>query len=55
MLGDATLQTQDKGATYRLKFEQGESHSTYLNHLYQEFERWSLSNPAKKVKMQTTA
>lgn len=45
LLGDANLQTQDKGITYRLRFEQGKDHAVYVAHLFNEFFYWSLSEP----------
>ena len=33
MLGDASLQTQDNGKTYRMKFEVGEKNLAYLQHI----------------------
>jgi hypothetical protein len=34
MLGDASLQTQNGGKTYRMKFEWGEKSKIYLDHVY---------------------
>ena len=34
MLGDACLQTQNQGKTYRMKFEQGAVHVEYIEHFY---------------------
>ena len=48
LLGDASLETQNKGRTYRLKLEQSERHSEYLMHLYQLFKEWCLSPPHKR-------
>jgi len=45
LLGDASLQTQDNGQTYRLKFEQSDKHKQYLFHLYKVFQIWVLSPP----------
>lgn len=45
LLGDATLETQNGGRTYRLKIEQSQNHSHYANHLYQAFQAWVLSPP----------
>lgn len=33
LLGDAHLETQDQGQTYRLKFAQSVAHKPYLDHL----------------------
>ena len=46
LLGDASLQTQDHGKTYRLKFSQSEkNHRDYLFHLHEIFDNWVLSPP----------
>ena len=45
MLGDVSLQTQNKGKTYRMKFEQGNTHVDYINHLYSKFSEWCLREP----------
>lgn len=45
MLGDASLQTQDKGRTFRLKFQGSVKHSEYSKNLYKEFEDFCLSQP----------
>lgn len=46
LLGDASLQTQDKGATYRLKFQGSTKHQKYGEALYEEFQEFCLSEPA---------
>lgn len=33
LLGDAYLQTQNKGQTFRLRFEQSFKHKLYIDHL----------------------
>lgn len=45
MLDDASLQTQNNGKTYRMKFEQGNAHVDYINHLYSKFSEWCLTKP----------
>jgi len=46
LLGDASIQTQDGGKTYRLKFQQSENlHRDYLMSLHREFDDWVLSPP----------
>jgi hypothetical protein len=50
MLGDASLQTQNKGKTYRLKFEWGNSNKAYVDHVYALFDEWVLSIPHKKTR-----
>lgn len=51
LLGDAHLETQNKGRTYRLKLEQSERHQAYLNHLYDLFRAWVLTPPQRKLVM----
>ena len=34
LLGDACLETQNAGRSYRLKIEQGIAHAAYVQHLY---------------------
>lgn len=46
LLGDASLQTQDGGKTFRLKYSQSEKkHRDYLFHLHQVWSDWVLSPP----------
>jgi len=40
LLGDAHLETQNKGRTYRLKVEHSVSQKEYLKWMYKEFEDW---------------
>lgn len=49
MLGDASLQTQNGGKTYRMKFEWGEKSKRYLDHVYSLFGEWVSSEPHKKT------
>jgi len=51
MLGDGSLNTQNKGKTYRLKFEWGDKNKTYLTHVYHLFDEWVLSTPHKKTRI----
>jgi hypothetical protein len=51
MLGDASLQTQNKGKNYRLKFEWSDKSKAYLDHVYNLFDEWVLSPPHKKTRM----
>jgi len=37
MLGDASLQTQNNGKTYRMKFEWGDKNKAYIDHVYALF------------------
>jgi hypothetical protein len=48
MLGDASLQTQNKGKTYRMKFEWSDKNKPYLDHVHRLFDEWVLSEPHKK-------
>lgn len=48
MLGDASLQSQNKGKTYRLKFEWGDKNKKYALHVHKLFDEWVLSEPHKK-------
>ena len=45
LLGDASLQTESKGKTYRLRITQSEEHKEYLFHLYQMFKNLTDSPP----------
>ena len=47
LLGDASLQTESKGNTYRLRICQGEEHKEYLFHLYNLFKNLTSSPPIK--------
>lgn len=51
MLGDASIQTQNKGKSYRIKFEWGEKNKAYLDHVYNVFDEWVLSVPHKKTRI----
>lgn len=44
MLGDASIQSQDGGKTYRMKFEWGDRNKAYLDHVYKLFNEWVLSD-----------
>jgi len=49
LLGDACLETSNRGHTYRLKIEQSETHREYVYHLYELFKEWVLTPPQEKV------
>jgi hypothetical protein len=51
MLGDASLQTQNKGKTYRMKFEWGYKNKPYLDHVYSLFDKWVLAKPHLKTRV----
>jgi hypothetical protein len=51
LLGDACLETQNGGATYRLKIEQCAAHERYVQSLYELFRAWVLTPPrARRVR-----
>jgi hypothetical protein len=50
MLGDASLQGQKNGKTFRLKFEWSDKNKAYVDHVYTIFDQWVLSSPHKKVR-----
>jgi hypothetical protein len=50
LLGDAHLETQNQGRTYRLKIEQSLKHRDYVQHLYEIFRPWVLTPPQLKEK-----
>ena len=54
MLGDASLQTQDGGKSYRLKLLQGDKNKDYLSHLSAVFSRWVLSPPSPQNRQSKT-
>ena len=51
ILGDASLQTQNQGRTYRLKFEWGDKNKAYVDHVFNLFDEWVLSSPHKKSRI----
>jgi len=51
MLGDASLQTQNKGKTYRMKFEWGDKNKPYLDHVHSLFDEWVLAEPHMKARI----
>jgi hypothetical protein len=51
LLGDASLQSQNKGKTYRIKFECGDRNKAYAMHVFQLFYEWILSQPHKKSRI----
>ena len=48
LLGDACLETQNSGLTYRLKVEQCAMHELYVRSLYELFEAWVLTPPRRR-------
>ena len=51
MLGDASLQSKNKGKTYRIKFEWGDKNKAYVLHVFNLFDEWLLSQPHKKERL----
>lgn len=50
LLGDAHLETQNGGRTYRVKMEQSDKHKEYLFHLYEIFKEWVLTPPQFRIR-----
>jgi len=48
LLGDAHLETQNGGRTYRLKIEYSVKKKEYCMHIYQLFKEWVLTPPREK-------
>ncbi|MDI6809763.1 MAG: LAGLIDADG endonuclease [Candidatus Eisenbacteria bacterium] len=48
LLGDAHLETQNGGGTYRLEVEYGIRQNLYVDHLYDLFREWVLTRPRHK-------
>lgn len=48
LLGDACLETQNRGRTYRLKIEHSVAQAQYVQHLYHIFRDWVLQEPQIK-------
>lgn len=51
ILGDASLQSQNNGKTYRMKFEWSDKNKAYVDHVYALFDEWVLSTPHKKTRI----
>lgn len=51
ILGDGSIQTQNLGKTYRIKFEQGNKHKDYIDHLYDLYYDYIISPPHKKIRI----
>lgn len=51
ILGDASLNTDNKGKSYRLKFEWSDFHKPYVDHVFKFFDQWVLSPPHQKVRI----
>lgn len=50
ILGDASLNTQNKGKTYRIKFEWSNKNKAYIDHVLNLFDEWIISEPHKKIR-----
>jgi len=51
ILGDVSLQTQNKRKTNRMKFEWEDKNKIYTNHIYTVFDVWILSPSHKKMRI----
>ena len=51
LLGDASLQTLNKGKTFRVKFEWGSASANYLFHVYETFYAYCISEPHRKERI----
>lgn len=51
VLGDANLQTQDQGRSYRLRYEGGNKHKSYVFSIHQDFDEWCLADPSEKKRI----
>ena len=49
LLGDAHLETQNRGKTYRLKIEYSSRSREYCDHIYEIFREWVLTPPRRKL------
>jgi len=50
LLGDACLETQNAGRTYRLKIEHSARQQAFVQHLYSVFREWVLTPPGARSK-----
>ena len=50
LLGDACLETRNGGRTFRLNIEQSARHREYVQHLYELFGPWVLTEPRTRIK-----
>lgn len=51
MLGHVSLQSKNKGLTYRFKFEWSNKHLPYINHVYKKIDEWEISKPHEKPRV----
>lgn len=50
MFIDASLQTQNKGKSFRMKFEWSDKNKPYLDYIYNLFDEWVISEPHQKAR-----
>lgn len=50
-LGDGSIQTQNGGETYRMKFEWGDINKDYAHHVHSVFSDWILSEPREQIRI----
>jgi len=53
LLGDVSIQSQNQGKTYRLKFEWGDVHKDYAFHIFTLFKQWILTHFAPKERIRS--
>src|SRR5437016_7039070 len=51
ILGDVSIQSQNKGKTYRLKFEWGDINKDYAFNVYGLFKEWILTEPKPRIRI----
>jgi len=51
ILGDVSIQSQNKGKTYRLKFEWSDINKDYAFHVYDLFKEWILTEPKAQTRI----
>lgn len=51
VLGDVSLHTQNKGSSYRIKYEWGDCNKDYAFHVYSLFSEWILTEPRKQIRV----
>jgi len=51
ILGDVSIQSQNKGKTYRLKFEWGDLNKDYAFTVYRLFKEWILTEPKSRIRI----
>jgi hypothetical protein len=51
LLGDVSIQSQNKGKTHRLKFEWGDVNKEYAFHVHTLYKKWILTEPKKRTRI----